>query len=394
MTREKSSRRLRLCASALCVAALQSSARAEPLRLRADAIAETQSPAGLVVLDGRDKARPYLDAEAVLWAGARPDDAADIMVMAFRLRDPRGLGELRGGRFVFTTGAIRPVHIDGLAGLLRAPWGSTIEVAAGVPVTPAFGARVYDFLTGARVAQTLFSRATVGVSYVERWAAGEIATEEAGADAAAVLTDSLDIAGRGAFDLLSSSPAEATGSAVARFDPVRLELFSTYRSPARLLPATSLFSVLGDFPSETSGASVRWQAAPRLDVFGTAAAQVVGGQAGGRGSLRSVLRLDDRGDASLGLEVTRQDVSTAKWSGVRATSTEPIGRNLRLSTEIEIAVPDDTSRGIAWPWGLVALAWNSGTGWEAAAAVEAASTPEHRAELNALMRLSRSLAFR
>jgi hypothetical protein len=160
------------------------------------------------------------------------------------------------------------------------------------------------------------------------------------------------------------------------------------------VPATSLFSVLGDFPAQTTGASVRWQAAPRLDVFASGAAQRVGGDAGGRASLRSVLRLDDYGNSSLGLELTRQDVSTARWSGVRATSAQPIGRMLRLSTEIEIAVPDDSRRGIAWPWGLMALAWHSETGWEAAAAVEAASTPEHRAEINGLFRVSKSLALK
>jgi hypothetical protein len=40
---------------------------------------------------------------------------------------------------------------------------------------------------------------------------------------------------------------------------------------------------------------------------------------------------------------------------------------------------------------LMALAWRSGTGWEVATASEGSSTPEHRFELNALLRLSRVL---
>lgn len=379
-----------LCAPFL---ATPNPASAEPLRLRGNALLETQTPAGLVVVEGRDKSRPWVDAEGVVWTGANPDATADIMVLSFRLRDPSGLGEVRGGRFVYTTGAIRPVHIDGVSGLLRAPWGSTLEAAAGVPVTPGFGARFYDFMTGARAAQTVASRATFGVSYTERWAQGDITNQELGADVAAVPAKFLDVAGRGAYDLLSSSPAEASGSAVARFDTVRVELFSTYRSPARLVPATSLFSVLGDFPSETTGASLRWQAAPRLEVFGSGAAQRVGGERGGRASLRGMLRLDDRGDRILGVELRRQDVSSAQWSGIRATTGAPIGRALRLTTELEIAVPDDSRRGVAWPWGLMALAWRSGRGWEAAAAVEAAATPEHRGEINGLLRVSRSESF-
>jgi hypothetical protein len=46
----------------------------------------------------------------------------------------------------------------------------------------------------------------------------------------------------------------------------------------------------------------------------------------------------------------------------------------------------------------MALAWRPnagwGAGWETAAAVEAASTPVHRYETNALVRLSRTLEIR
>ena len=85
---------------------------------------------------------------------------------------------------------------------------------------------------------------------------------------------------------------------------------------------------------------------------------------------------------------------SARWTGFRAVGTQPLGGGFRLSSEIEIAVPDDPNgRGIAWPWGLLALAWRS-NGWEVAAAMEAASTPEYRYEVNALARLSRTLEIR
>ena len=118
----------------------------------------------------------------------------------------------------------------------------------------------------------------------------------------------------------------------------------------------------------------------------------MGGGLGGNAWLRALLRTDDRGNGTLGLEMRRQDVSTAQWTGVRAIASQPLGRRFRFSSEIEIAVPDAPRAGsIAWPWGLLALAWRSGTGWEAAGAIEAASTPVHRFETNALLRLSRTL---
>ena len=46
-------------------------ADAQPLRLRADAVAESRSPAGLVVLQGEDTVRPWLSVEGLVWTGAR-----------------------------------------------------------------------------------------------------------------------------------------------------------------------------------------------------------------------------------------------------------------------------------------------------------------------------------
>jgi hypothetical protein len=386
-------------------------ATGDPLVLRADALAESQSPVGLLVLQGQDKVQPWVDAEGLVWAGAKPSLTGDVLVLTVRLHEPRGYGEVRIGRFVLTTGAVRPVQLDGAWVIGRAPWGSSVEMFGGMPVVPRFGERAYDWLVGARLAQSVFSWGKVGVSYVQRREDGEISNEEVGVDLAAAPTRWFDLAARTAYDLTSPGIAEARISAATRFDAWRVEVFAAQTSPSRLLPATSLFSVLGDFPSQTLGSTVKWKAAPRLDVLASGAAQAVGGalasdteqagenELGYNASLRTLLRLDDRGVGSLGLELRRQDVSTAQWSGVRGIATQPLGRGFRFSTEVEIAAPDHPDgRGSVWPWGLMAVAWRPttrwGRGWETAVAVEAASTPIHRYETNALLRLSRTLEFR
>jgi len=374
---------------------VSSNARAEPLRLRADAVAETQSPAGLIVLQGHDDVRPWIGAEALVWAGAKPDATGDVLVLSVRLREPHGYGELRVGRFVLATGAILPVQIDGAEAVGRAPWGSSMETFAGLPVAPRFGPRAYDWLAGGRIAQTIASRATLGVSYIQRREYGEISDEEVGADFAAAPASWFDVAAHGSYDLTSPGISEARAAAAARFEPWRVEFFASQRSPSRLLPATSLFSVLGDFPSQTVGGTVRWRAAPRLDLLVDGAGQSVGGELGGNGWVRASLRLDDRGDGNLGIEVRRADVSTAQWTGVRAIGALPLGRGFRYSTEIEVVGPDHPDgRGVFWPWGLLALSWRSRAGWDVAGAVEASSTPAHRYEADALVRLSRTLEIR
>jgi hypothetical protein len=370
------------------------SARADPLRLRADAVAETQggsSPTGLVVLQGEDAMRSWIGVEGLVWAGA-PSVTGDVLVLAVHLREPHGYAEARAGRFVLATGAVHPVQIDGAHVIARAPWGSQVETFGGLPVVPRFGSRSYDWLAGGRVAQRIADVLTLGASYVQRREDGEISNEELGVDLAAVPARWLDVAAFGAYDVTSPGLAEARASAAVRWSDWRVELFGSQLSPGRLLPATSLFSVLGDMPSQTLGATARWRAAPRLDLLASGAAQNVVGGLGGNGWVRATLRLDDRGSGSLGLEVRRVEVPGAEWTGVRVIAALPLGRGFRYSSELEVVVPDDPDgRGVAWPWGLSALSWRSPKGWEVAGAVEASSTPLHRYEADTLVRLSYAL---
>jgi hypothetical protein len=391
----------RTAAVAIAVAVaigFSSPAEADPLRLRVDALGETQgtpAPAGLVVLQGQDTLRPWIDAEALVWAGARsagPTATGDVLTLTIHLREPHGYAEARAGRFVLATGAVHPVQIDGAYALARAPWGSKVEAFGGLPVVPRFGARSYDWLVGGRVAQTIASVATLGASYIQRREDGEISSEEVGLDVASAPARWLDLAAFGAYDVLNPGLAEARASAAVRASDWRFELFASQLSPGRLLPATSLFSVLGDLPSETIGATVRWRAAPRLELLASGAAQDVAAGLGGNGWLRATLKLDDRGAGSLGLELRRMDVPGAEWTGVRVIGALPLGRGFRYSSEIEIVVPDDPDgRGVAWPWGLSALSWRSKSGWEVAGAVEASSTPLRRYETDALVRLTYAL---
>ncbi len=395
MTRRRASARGTREVVAIALLLVQTRAWGDPLLLKADALGATTSstPTGFIVLEGQDRFRPEsygLDAEALVWAGAKPTATGDVLVLAMHLRDPSGRVELRGGRFVLATGAIRPVQMDGAEITLRAPWGTAVESFGGAPVVPRFGARPYDWLAGGRVSQKVGLAIVVGASYLQRREDGEISDHEIGADAAVAPARWLDVAGAAAYDLTSPGLADARVSAASRFSVFRVEVFASELSPGRLLPATSLFSVLGDFPSESVGGTVKWLAAPRLDVLASGAGQDVGSDIGGNGWIRANLRLDDKGEGTLGLELRRVDVSTAQWSGIRGVSSLPLKWGFRASSEVELVVPDHPDgRGYVWPWGLLALGYRHKTGWEAAAAVEAESTPLERYEANVLVRLSK-----
>lgn len=389
-------RRAALAPPALVLTALvatSSAARAEPYRLRVDAVGYSQSPqspVGLIVVQGEDRSRPWIDTEALVWAG-NGTNGADALVMMVRLHDPKKWGELRLGRQFLTAGAVRPVHLDGADAHVRLPTGTTVQVFGGVPVAPQLAYNAYDWVSGARLGQNIGRDTTTGVSYLQRRDAGRLAFEEVGFDFASTPTRWFDLATRGAWDLVNPGLTEASTSIAGRFGNLRPEIYASHRSPSRLLPATSLFSALGDTPSEVIGAAVPWRLYPRLDLLPTAGARIVGTDVGLDATLRTTLRLDDRGEGALMLEVRRQDSMPERWTGVRVGARVPVTARLRASTELEIVAPDDPrGRGTVWPWALVAMRYLPGDKWEIAGAVESASTPKNAFELNAMLRLSRT----
>jgi hypothetical protein len=365
-------------------------AHADPYRLRIDSVGyaqSPQSPVGLIVLSGEDKASPWIDAEAVAWAGTgRRYDALTAMV---RLHDPQNYAELRVGRQILTVGSLRPVHVDGADARLRAPTGTSIETFGGVPVQPELAYRAYDWLAGGRIAQRIGYATTLGASYLQQREHGWIAYEETGLDFASAPARWFDLGAHSAYDLVNPGLAEAGASLAGRFGDLRPEVYATHRSPSRLIPATSLFSALGDTPSDILGASLKWRMFPRLDLLPLVAARATAGDVGVDATMRVTLRLDDRGDGAITLEGRRQGAGTDRWSGARVATRVPLTARVRASTELELVAPDDPrGRGLLWPWGLVALRWAPIASLEVAGAVEAASTPTATREVNALARLT------
>jgi hypothetical protein len=376
-------------------------ANADPYRLRVDMIGYSQtpqSPVGLVVLQGQDKASPWIDAEALVWGGngsggqSAPFDALTVIV---RLHDPQNWAELRLGRQFETAGALRPIHFDGATARARAPTGTSAEVFGGVPVVPKFSYGIGDWVTGARIAQSVGRNTSFGVSYLQQRDGGAPSYEEAGVDFACAPVPWFDLAAHGVYDLIDPGLAEAGASVAARLGGLRPEIYATHRSPARLLPATSLFSALGDTPADTLGASLRWRMFPRLDLLPTVAARATGGDVGVDATVRATLRLDDRGDGAVSLEGRRQGSGPEPWTGTRLALRTPVAARVSASTELELVAPDNPNgRGALWPWGLIALHWVPLAHWEVAGAVEAGSTATSVREVNALARLSWSWGAR
>jgi hypothetical protein len=375
------------------------SAAAEPYRLRADGFARTNvpdTPVGLVMLQGEDRERPWVDAEALVWMGNNPEGQgpADALVVLVRLHDPAHRGELRLGRQIVTAGAMRPLHLDGVDGTARLPTGTRFEAFGGVPVVPSFGWTSFDWAAGGRVAQEIGPVTTTGVSYLRRQESAHVAYEEAGFDFASSPTQHLDLGVRGAYDLVSPGLTEAVASVGLHLGAVRPDLYASHRSPSRLLPATSLFSALGDIPSDVAGVAVMWHAAPRLDLVPNVAVRRADDDVGADLTLRTTLRLDDDGRGALLLELRRQGALDS-WTGGRTGARVPLSRVLTASTELELAFADDPrGRGTVWPWALGALTWHGPEHWEVAGAVEASSTPRNARAVDAIVRVGRSWGAR
>ena len=377
------------CSALLAAASLVAGSASAQYQLRADAyFTGAGSSTGLLVLTGEARQPSWLTAETVVWLGIgnRP---GDVMVVSLRARQPDGHFEARAGRMLVTAGAIRPVHLDGLDLTARAPWGTSVEVFGGMPVVSDFQPRDYDWAAGGRVGQRVADVATVGISYLQLRQTGVIAYDELGLDSAVQATRWLDAAFTSAVGLDAMEITDARASLAARFSQVRIELFAMRRSPSHLLPATSLFSALGDVPSDRAGGSLLWRAAPRLDLLAESAIESLGGEVGGHMLFRSTLRLDDKGAGALGLELHREGVPDASWTGIRGTARLPFSARLTASTELELVRPDDPrGRGVVWPWGLVALRFRPEPRWELASALEASASPTAVSSVSTLVRVS------
>jgi hypothetical protein len=346
-------------------------AAADPLRLRGDALATTQSPAGLHTLQAAGERDSNLSAEAVVWRG---ETTGDVLVIALRAHAVRGRATATLGRFVATVGALRPVHVDGAGARLRLPYRFDVEGYAGIPVAPGF-ARSWDWLAATRISRKLGDWGSFGVAYLQQRDAGQLATEEVGFDAGTAFSKSDSAAAKVAYDVATPGLASVTLIATHRAGALRTDVFASHRQASHLLPATSLFSVLGDVPAERGGTTLTWKAAPRLDVGGDIAARRVDADVAPELVLRARLKLDDRGVNAVSFEARRDGVADDEWTGFRAASRIGLPHALTLASELELVVPDtDRGAGRVWPWVLTALAWERGA-WHAAIAGEASASP-------------------
>jgi len=379
---------MKLAIAVLALAAAPASA--DPYRVRADALASAASPSGLVALEADGEVAERVHAEALLWFG---DDGADALVAV--VEATRGPATARVGRLIASLGALRPVHVDGVAARVRLPRRFVAEAFGGVPVAPAMGMRAWDWVIGARGSRMLGDWGSVGVAWVERREQGRLAAHELGLDGGVALGRRSDLGSTATIDLIHGGLAEAHAIATTRRGALRWDAYVGTRSPGLLIPATSLFSVIGDVASRRGGVGVRWRAAPRLDVRATLGGRAVGAELAEEVAVRAELRLDDRGAGSVGVELRREGAAEGGWSGARATVRVPIARAWTVSAEVELALPDDPAMdtGTVWPWALAAIAWRRG-GWDAAAAVEASASPEDRARVDVLVRLGRRWELR
>jgi hypothetical protein len=201
---------------------------------------------------------------------------------------------------------------------------------------------------------------------------GKLVTEELGLDAGVELSQRTNAAARFVYDLATSGVADVALTASHRRGALRADVYAGYRAASHLVPATSLFSVLGDIPAERAGATLEWRAAPRLDVGGDLGVRRADDEYAVQAVARARLRLDDRGASSLGAELRRDGIGQDTWTGARALARIAGPYGLVTSAELELVRPDH--RDQLWPWALVALAKETSR-WQAAIAVEASASP-------------------
>jgi hypothetical protein len=361
--------------------------------LEADFLLYGRPAEGLLVLSSGYRNAELVDADAVVFMGAGEDDTSgDVLTVSVGLREPHGLGQARFGRFIFSTGAIRPVHMDGVRALARAPSGSTLEVFGGMPVAPELGPRAFDWLAGARAGQWLLDeRLGFGASYMQRREHGALDDEEIGTDLTALPLPWLTLNGIASWDLVYEGLAEARLSAAASEGDSFVQLLASHRVAARMLPATSLFSIVSSAPSTELALDGTTRVFPRLDAGGALALEALESDYGYRTALRSVLHLADpgAGGGQISCEASRRALGGEGWTAGTVSTRMPVARRVHAHASVEIVLADHPrGRGHVWPWSRIGATFELTPAWQLAAAVGAKASPETTHEVQGLLRVS------
>src|SRR5690606_8021029 len=140
-----------------------------------------------------------------------------------------------------------------------------------------------------------------------------------------------DVGARLAYDLVNRGIADVYGSVIRRKNKLRGELYGGYRSAAHLLPATSLFTVLGDTASARGGMMVSGKVAPRLELTGDIGLRGAAEEIGAMVILRARLALDDKFASALTGELRRDGVGDDAWTGARGAARIALPHSLTAS---------------------------------------------------------------
>jgi hypothetical protein len=199
--------------------------------------------------------------------------AGDVTLLYAQYQDPRGRYAARLGRqMIFAgPGAGFFSQVDGLwvRGALA---NLDVQAYGGQVVLPRFSNfGAYDWLAGGRVGYHRWHRASGGLSYLHARTRGALAREIAGADAAVVVTDDVDVVLTAVYDLVD--PGLMESRAMARWTvlpTVTTGLVLEQASPARYIDKSSIFSVfaLGDYGA--AEAFAEWAFRPEWVVRGRA----------------------------------------------------------------------------------------------------------------------------
>lgn len=355
--------------------------------------------AGLLTLYSGYRNHPLIDAEAMVWmgeslnAGLGNDSDADVLTINIGVREPHGYGSARIGRLIVASGAIRPVQMDGVRLLARAPFGTSVESFAGVPVRRGLGGGS-DWLVGGRVAQQLWQdRIGLGASYVHQRDAGMVANEEVGADLVVHPLDHVWLRALSSWDLSLAGLALAQAELMVVDGGLSARVYGERRVAARMLPSTSLFSTISDSANSEVGSEGDYQLFPRLSVGGRVALQFIDEAHGGhdygyRLSARSRLRLGDADEGDVLLTLSRLGGYDYGYSAAYLAVERALGPWLRAHAAGELVGADESrGRGALWPYVNVGLRAQNDYGWTVAAGLIARATPEFEQDLTALVRV-------
>ena len=325
---------------------------------------------------------------ADLQGGGRAE--ADLSLLTLHYIGPRRRFQARAGRqFVYASPAAA-IHLDGVSGWMRLPWGFEASAFGGVAVLPRFeGYRKIRPMVGGRVAWT-GSGFSAGLAFLHLQEESVVSRQELTLDALFSHRNRVSIGGSVGMDLVDLMLSEARAMATWRpYRFVKLSLDYDHTRPLSFISRASIFSVFSTASYHQVGGDLWWRALWWASFsLGYHHYLFEQSETGMKASLRGRFTGFLPPPGAIGVDLHRMGEGSQGYWKARVFAVVGLFRGVTVGADLQVAVFDEPINGESTSlYGQLHAAWQAGR-FRVTAAVYGGTNPAAKKEVAGVLKLT------